>query len=99
MPLSHGNDFFPRDYFLAHMIPMSQLLSEIPAIIISPGDRQKVIHGTDLNLLTNTWETDEYRLVDETGDLVALARRLQTFVSPVAQPVHWVRVHPHVIFA
>ena len=77
---------------------MRELLSEIPAIVISPGDRQKVIHGTDLNLLTNTWETDEYRLLDETGDLVALARRLQTFVSPVAQPVHWVRVHPHVIF-
>ena len=97
--LSDGQDFFPRDYFMAHMIPMSRLLSEIPAIIISPGDRQKVVHGTDLNLLTNTWETDEYRLVDETGDLVALARRLQTFISPVAQPVHWVRVHPHVIFS
>jgi tRNA pseudouridine55 synthase len=99
LPLSDGKDFFSRDYFLAHIIPMSHLLTEIPAIVISPGDRQRVIHGTDLNLLTSSWETDEYRLVDESGDLIALARRLQTFVSPVAQPVHWVRVHPHVIFS
>jgi tRNA pseudouridine55 synthase len=98
VPLSDGRDFLPRDYFLARITPMKDLLSEIPAIVISPGDRQKVVHGADLNLLTNTWETDEYRLLDETGDLIALARRLQTFLSPVAQPVHWVRVHPHVIF-
>jgi tRNA pseudouridine55 synthase len=98
-PLSDGTDFFSRDYFLAHIIPLRELLSEIPAIVISQGDRQKVLHGADLNLLTDASETGEYRLVDESGNLVALAQRLQTFASPMAQPVHWVRVHPRIIFS
>jgi hypothetical protein len=53
----------------------------------------------DLNLLTGASESGEYRILDEAGHLIAVARRLHTFASPVAQPAHWVRVHPHIIFA
>jgi hypothetical protein len=31
--------------------------------------------------------------------LIALAHRLQTFTSPVEQPAHWIRIHPHLIFS
>jgi hypothetical protein len=78
---------------------MGQLLQEVPAIVLSPGDLKKVIHGMDLNLLTSRWDASEYRLMDETGELIAIALRLQTFASPVAQPACWVRVHPRTIFA
>jgi hypothetical protein len=52
----------------------------------------------DLNIITADWESPEFRLVEESGELVALARRLQTFTSPVAQPAHWIRIHPHLTF-
>jgi hypothetical protein len=78
---------------------MASLLQEIPSIVVSGGDKAKLLHGMDLNLLTGASESDEFRLVDEAGHLVAIARRQQTFTSPVAQPAHWVRVHPHIIFA
>jgi tRNA pseudouridine55 synthase len=94
--LGEGDHFFSRDFFLGRVIPMRDLLQELPAIRLSAGDREKVMHGMDLNLLTSSWDTEEYRLLDENGDLAALAVRLQTFVSPVAQPVRWVRVHPRI---
>ena len=53
----------------------------------------------DLNLLTAEWESKEYRLLDESGELVAIAHRVQSFMSPVAQPAQWIRVHPRVTFA
>lgn len=99
VPLSEGDRFHTREFFLERMIPLSSLLQEIPAIVISEGDSKKVIHGMDLNLLTSDWEAKEYRLITESGDLVALAQRIQTFTSPVEQPVHWIRIHPHLIFS
>ncbi|HYK91699.1 MAG TPA: tRNA pseudouridine(55) synthase TruB [Acidobacteriota bacterium] len=97
--LTEGERFHSRDFFLSRLIPMPALLSEIPAIVISEGDRNKVIHGMDLNALTGSWESAEFRLLDEKGDLIALAQKLQTFLSPVVQPAHWVRIHPRIIFS
>ncbi|MBP1595804.1 MAG: tRNA pseudouridine synthase [Acidobacteria bacterium] len=96
--LGEGDEFHSREYFLDRVIPMRDLLQEIPAIRLSPGDRERAAHGMDLNLLTSCWDAEEYRLLDENGNLVAMARRLQTFVSPVEQPVRWVRIHPHINF-
>ena len=81
------------------MTPMRSLLFEIPAIVISDGDKKKLIHGMDLNLLTADWESVEFRLIDESGELIALAKRIQSFTPPAPQPAHWVRIHPHLIFA
>lgn len=97
-PLAEGDVFYARDFFADRVIPMRDLLLELPAIRLSAGDHDKVKHGIDLNLLTSSWNADEYRLLDESGELVALARRVQTFVSPVAQPVRWVRIHPRINF-
>ncbi|MBZ5499016.1 MAG: tRNA pseudouridine(55) synthase TruB [Acidobacteriia bacterium] len=97
-PLTEGDRFYPRDFFANRIIPMRDLLLELPAIRISSGDCDKVRHGMDLNLLTSSWDVDEYRLLDESGELIALAQRVQTFVSPVAQPVRWIRIHPRINF-
>jgi tRNA pseudouridine55 synthase len=97
-PLSDGDQFYSREFFLDRVVPLRNLLYEIPAIVISEGDKNKLIHGMDLNLLTAEWESQEYRLVDESGELIAMAHRVQTFMSPVAQPAHWIRVHPHLTF-
>lgn len=96
--LTEADCFHTREYFSERVIPMRNLLQEIPAIRLSAGDCEKVKHGMDLNLLTAAWDAQEYRLLDEGGDLVALAQHLQTFASPIAQPVRWVRVHPRVNF-
>ena len=98
VPLTDGDQFHSRDFFLARAIPLRDLVPEIPAIVLSDGDRTKALHGMDLNLLTSAWEAAEYRLLDESGNLVAIADRVQTFSSPVAQPAHWIRIHPRIIF-
>jgi len=97
--LMEGDEFHPREFYVERIIPMENLLREIPSIVVSSGDRARLLHGMDLNLLTGASESDEYRILDEAGHLVAIARRLQTFTSPIAQPARWVRVHPHIIFA
>ncbi len=96
--LSEGEQFYPRDFFISRIIPMRNLLCEIPAIVISEGDRKKLAHGTDLNLITADWESEKYRLIDESGELLALGQRIQAFVPPVPQPARWVRVHPNLTF-
>lgn len=96
-PLAHGDETYPGEFFLSRIIPMGELLKQIPAIVLSAGEKNKLIHGMDLNVLTTDWDAAEYRILDESGDLVALARRLQTFPSPAEQPVRWVRVHPRMI--
>jgi tRNA pseudouridine55 synthase len=93
-----GTKFYPREHFFENLILLRDLLGEIPSIAVSAGEKEKLIHGIDLNILTSAWNAPEYRLLDETGDLVAIAARLQTFASPVAQPAQWVRLHPRVIF-
>jgi tRNA pseudouridine55 synthase len=97
--LAEGEAFHPREFFVDRVIPMRNVLPEIPAIVISEGDRKKVGHGMELNILAADWNSETYRLVDESGELIALARRIQTFTSPVEQPAHWIRIHPHVIFS
>jgi len=99
VPLTDGTDFPPREFFLERLIPMRELLREIPAVTLSDGDRARVLQGLDLNLLTRAADAEEYRLLDERGELIGLARRIQTFASPVPQPVQWVRIHPRVVFA
>ncbi len=96
--LNEGERFHPGEFFVEKLIPMRNLLPEMPAIVISEGDRKKLLHGMDLNLLTAEWKSDQYRLIDESGELIALANRIQTFASPVEQPANWVRIHPIVTF-
>jgi tRNA pseudouridine55 synthase len=96
--IMEGTKFHPREYFLENLISLRDLLNEIPSIVVSAGDRDKLIHGIDLNMLTSAWNASEYRLLDDKGDLVAIATRLQTFASPMAQPAQWVRIHPRIIF-
>ena len=96
--LGMDKQFHPREFFVNQIIPMRDLLHEIPEIVISGGDKKKLIHGMDLNLITTDRESKEFRLVDESGELIALANIVQTFASPVAQPAHWIRVHPHMTF-
>ncbi len=99
VPLSEGQHFHPREFFVSQVIPLRNLLPEIPAIVISDGDKRKLMHGIDLNLITADWESAEFRLMDTSGELVALAKRIQAFTPPTMQPAHWVRVHPHVTFS
>ncbi len=96
--LREGDKFHPREFFLERIIPMHKLLCELPAIVVSAGDKQRLTHGMDMNLLTSSPHAGEFRLMDEEGNLIALAERIQAFISPVAQPAHWVRVHPRIIF-
>jgi len=97
--LGDEQQFYPRELFLSRIIPMRSLLHEIPEIVISEGDKRKLLHGMDLNLITADWESEEFRLTDEYGELIALARKVQAFTSPVAQPAHWIRIHPHLTFS
>lgn len=99
VPLRKEDQFHPRDFYISQIMPMRDLLHEIPAIVISEGDKRKLIHGTDLNLITADWESDEFRLIDESGEIIALAKRIQAFTPPLSQPARWVRVHPHLTFA
>lgn len=98
VPLCEGSEFHPREFFISRIIPMHNLLFEIPAIVVSDGDKRKLVHGMDLNLLTADWESEEFRLIDESGEFIALAKRIQSFTPPTPQPAHWVRIHPHLIF-
>jgi tRNA pseudouridine55 synthase len=98
VPLSDGTRFYPAEFFIERAIPMRSLLGEIPAIVISEGDKSRVAHGMDLNLLTSAYDSPEWRLIDESGNLLALAKRIQAFASPMPQPAQWVRAHPHLIF-
>ncbi len=99
VPLSEEETFPSREFFISRIIPMRNLLFEIPAIVVSNGEKKKLVHGMDLNLLTADWESEEFRLIDESGELLALAKRIQVFTPPAPQPAHWVRIHPHLIFA
>jgi tRNA pseudouridine55 synthase len=99
VPLREGEQFFPRDFFLSRIIPIKNLLREMSTIVISEGDKKKLLNGMELNLLTAEWEAKEFRLIDESGELIAIAERIQSFISPVAQPAQWVRVHPRVTFS
>lgn len=96
--LGEGKEFHPRDFFISHIIPIRSLLREIPEIVISEGDRKKLLHGMDLNLITANSDSREFRLMDESGEIIALAKNIQVFTSPVAQLARWVRVHPHITF-
>ncbi len=96
--LGDGTNYHPREFFLSRVIPLDDLLSEIPSIVVSAGERERLLHGTTLSLLTSAWEAHEVRLVDESGSLLALGERVQTFPSQAGQPVRWVRIHPRVIF-
>ena len=99
IPLVEGERFSTREFLLSKVIPMRDLLTDLPGIVVSEGDKSKLLHGMDLNILTGAWESPEFRLFDSAGNLIALAQRTQAFASPVAQPVHWVRIHPHIIFS
>lgn len=96
--LTEGEVFRTREFFIDRVIPMRSLLPEIPAIVVSAEEGKKIVHGVELNILTANWNSETYRLVDESGELLALGNRIQAFMSPVEQPARWIRIHPHLIF-
>jgi tRNA pseudouridine55 synthase len=98
VPLEENDQFHAQEFFLERIIPLKGLLLDIPAIVIPEGDKNKLLHGIDLNLLTTHADSEDFRLIDESGELISIARSVQTFSSPVAQTAHWVRVHPHITF-
>jgi tRNA pseudouridine55 synthase len=98
VPLGSDGNFRPQEFFMDRIIPAKDLLREIPSIVIPEGDKNRILNGIDLNLLTTESDSEEYRLIDESGELISIARRIQTFASPVSQSAHWVRVHPHISF-
>ncbi len=98
VPLGEEGRIHPADLFLGRVIAVRDLLPHIPPIVVPEGDKRKVLVGMDLNLLTSETGAEEFRILDESGDLIAIARRIQTFMPPVEQPARWIRVHPHIIF-
>jgi len=91
--------YYPRDFFFSRIIPLRQLLPEIPAIVVSDGDKQRLLHGADLNIFCAEWNSEKYRLLDLSGDIVAIAQKIQDFDPVVSQPARWIRIHPTIIFA
>ena len=101
MPLAPPDDpqsYYTAEYFLSRMIPINRLLPHIPSIVVSDGDKEKLLHGNDLNVLSADWHVENYRMLDGNGDLISIARNTQVFESSVAQPVRWIRVHPTITF-
>ena len=100
-PLSPPDDaqsYYPAEFFFSRMIPINELLPDIPSIVVSDGDKRKLMHGNDLNVLSTDWQAENYRILDADADLIAIARNTQVFESPGAQPVRWIRVHPIIKF-
>ena len=97
-PPDDTQNFYPADFFFKRMIPMNRLLPDIPSIVVSDGDKHKLLHGNDLNLLSADWQSENYRLLDTDGALVAIAKIIKVFESPTPQTVRWIRIHPIVTF-
>jgi len=100
-PLHQPDDtqsYHPAEFFFSRMIPMNRLLPEIPSIVVSDGDKRRLLHGNDLNILSAEWQAETYRILDTEEALVAIARKIQVFEPPTAQPVRWVRIHPIITF-
>jgi len=97
-PPDDSRNYFPAEFFFSRMIPMNRLLPEMPSIVVSDGDKQRLLHGNDLNILSDEWQSETYRLLDAEGALVAIARKMQVFEPPAAQPVRWLRIHPIITF-
>jgi tRNA pseudouridine55 synthase len=98
VPFAREKVYYPAEFFLNRMIPLNRLLLEIPSIVVSDGDKQKLLHGNELNILCADWQVEKYRLLDTDGALVAIAQKIQVFEPPAAQPVRWIRVHPIITF-
>ena len=93
-PPDDSQSYYPAEFFFSRIIPMNRLLPEIPSIVVSSGDKQKLLHGNDLNVLSADWQSENYRLLDPASALVAIVRKVQVFEPPAAQPARWLRVHP-----
>jgi tRNA pseudouridine55 synthase len=97
-PPDDEQSYYPTEFFLNRIIPMNRLLPEIPSIVISDGDKQKLLHGNELNILSADWQAKNFRILDADGSLVAIAQKIQDFESPAVQPVRWIRIHPTITF-
>ena len=97
-PPDDERNYYPAEFFLSRMIPINRLLPEIPSIVVSDGDKRKLLHGNDLNVLSVDWQSENYRLLDADGELVAVARKIQVFEPPAVQPARWLRIHPIITF-
>jgi tRNA pseudouridine55 synthase len=89
-----AQSYHSAEFFFSRMIPMNRLLPEIPSIVVSDGDKQKLMHGNDLNVLSAEWQAETYRILDAAGALVAIARKIQDFEPVGVQPARWLRIHP-----
>ena len=93
-PSDDTQNYHAADYFFSRIIPLEKLLPEIPAIVISDGDRERLLHGNDIDILSTQWQVETYRMFDVDGTLVAFARKVQEYPPPADQSVRWIRVHP-----
>jgi tRNA pseudouridine55 synthase len=75
----------------AALVPMSQLLQRLPAVVLKAASRVLVKNGRELGPLDTLsgfpqTAVERVRLVDESGALVALALAKDTDATPVARP-------------
>lgn len=74
--------------------PIEALLPEFPKIIVSPGGRAGVLNGMpllprDILKVMTTEDTENFRLFDDEGKLLAIARKDE----------HLMRFKPHIVFS
>jgi tRNA pseudouridine55 synthase len=83
------------------VVPLRALLPELPAVCVGPEGRERVRHGRDLgrgHTLSGFPEgpVERVRVLDETGDLLALAVP-RGFESPGPAPAVEAALHPEVV--
>ena len=93
-----ARNYYPAEFFFSRVIPMNRLLPEIPSIVVSDGDKRKLLNGNDLNVLSVDWQAENYRILDTDGAFVAIARKVQVFEPPADQPARWLKIHPIITF-
>ena len=84
------------------VVPLGELLPELPAVRVGATGRDLIRHGRDIgraDVLTGFPEgaVGRIRILDESGELLALAvpRRSEAPAAPAVEPV----LHPDVVFA
>ena len=96
-PPDDAHNCYPSEFFFNRIIPMNRLLPGVPSIVVSNGDKQKILQGNDINVLCAEWQAENYRIMDADGSMVAVARKVQVFEPPGVEPVRWLRIHPVVV--
>ena len=83
------------------LVPLGKLLPEVPVVRVGPAGRDLIRHGRDLgrdDVLAGFPEgaVERVRILDESGDLLALAapRRSEASGAPAVEPA----LHPDLVF-